>query len=142
DTTEDRICGLEAGADDYLTKPFSLRELHLRLQTMTRRRAGSRRQLSVGDISMLPGQRIVCRGGEALELSPISFNSLKLLLEAFPGVVTRGQIEHVIWQDEPPDSEAALRAHIHRLRRTLATAAAPDRITTVHGVGYRLCAHD
>lgn len=140
DTIEDRIYGLEAGADDYLTKPFSLRELHLRLQTITQRRAGARQQISVGDISMQPGQRIVRRGGETLELSPISFNILKLLLEAFPGVVTRGQIEHVIWQDEPPDSEAALRGHIHRLRRTLVTTAAPDRIKTVHGVGYRLCA--
>lgn len=142
DTIDDRICGLEAGADDYLTKPFSLRELHLRLQTITRRRASNQRQISVGDISMLPRQRIVHRGPEALELTPISFDILKLLLEAFPGVVTRGQIEHVIWQDEPPDSEAALRGHIHRLRRALATTAAPDRIKTVHGVGYRLRAHD
>lgn len=142
DTVNDRISGLEAGADDYLTKPFSLRELYLRLQAIVRRRDDAGTCLRVGDLCLYPQQRLVYRDAAPLELSRINFHILELLMRAFPGVVTRERMEKAIWQDEPPDSDAALRAHILRLRRLLATAAVPEPIKTVHSVGYRLSCHD
>lgn len=140
DTTDDRIGGLESGAADYLTKPFSLRELHLRLRAIAGR-GGTDRKLSVGDICLFPRQRRVQRSGETLALGRIGFAMLRLLLEAFPDVVTRAEIEHAIWRDQPPESDAALRRHVQRLRQALATAEAPDRIRTVRGVGYQLRSH-
>lgn len=141
DTVDDRICGLEAGADDYLTKPFSLRELYLRLQAIVRRHDAAGTCLNVGDLHLHPEQRLVYRGDVPLELSRINFSILDLLMRAFPGVVTRERLEKAIWQDDPPDSDAALRAHILRLRRLLATSTNPEPIKTVHGVGYRLSCH-
>lgn len=138
DTVEDRIAGLEAGSDDYLTKPFSLRELHLRLQAIARRREDNANALCVGTIRMDPATRLVHLDNEPVELSPIGFNILRILMESYPGVVTRQRIERVIWHDEPPDSQAALRGHILRLRRNLATPNVPVPIKTIHGVGYQL----
>lgn len=140
DTFDERITGLESGAADYLTKPFSLRELHLRLQAIVGRRNATD-AINVGDIEMYPRQRRVQRRGESLQLSRISFDILKLLVQAFPNVVTRSEIESAIWRNEPPESEAALRRHIHRLRQALATPDAPERIDTIHGIGYRLSTH-
>jgi DNA-binding response OmpR family regulator len=138
DTLDDRIQGLEAGADDYLTKPFSLRELHLRLRAIVRRRGEACQQLSAGDLHMDLEQRRVHCGAVPIELAPISFQILELLIRAFPGVVTRTQIEHVIWNDQPPESDAALRGHIHRLRQLLEASAGRRLIKTVHGIGYQL----
>lgn len=138
DTVDDRIRGFEAGADDYLTKPFSLRELHLRLQAIVRRRVDACQQLTAGDLHMDLDQRLVHCGVVPVELAPISFQILELLIRACPGVVTRAQIEHVIWNDEPPESDAALRGHIHRLRQLLEGTSDRRLIKTVHGVGYQL----
>jgi DNA-binding response OmpR family regulator len=128
----------EAGADDYLTKPFSLRELHRRLQAIVRRRADTCRQLAAGELRMDLERRLVHCGAVPVELAPISFQILELLIRAFPGVVTRTQIEHVIWNDNPPESDAALRGHIHRLRQLLEGPAERRLIKTIHGVGYQL----
>ncbi|GAB3684285.1 response regulator transcription factor [Salinisphaera aquimarina] len=141
DTVDDRIQGFEAGADDYLTKPFSLRELYLRLQAIVRRRADALNQLRAADLCMDIDQRLVHCNSARLELAPISFQILELLMRAHPGVVTRAEIEHVIWNDEPPESEAALRGHIHRLRHLLGVPGGRSVIRTVHGVGYQLTAN-
>ncbi|RJS95247.1 response regulator transcription factor [Salinisphaera sp. Q1T1-3] len=95
-------------------------------------------QLSAGDLHMdLERQSVYC-GQVPVELAPISFRILELLVRAFPGVVTRAQIEKQIWNDQPPESDAALRGHIHRLRQLLERPTARKMIRTVHGIGYQL----
>ncbi len=95
-------------------------------------------QLSAGDLHLdLERQSVYC-GQIPVELAPISFRILELLVRAFPGVVTRTQIEKQIWNDQPPESDAALRGHIHRLRQLLERPTARKMIRTVHGIGYQL----
>lgn len=95
-------------------------------------------QLSAGDLHMDLEQQSVYCGQVPVELAPISFRILELLVRAFPGVVTRAQIEKQIWNDHPPESDAALRGHIHRLRQLLERPTARRMIRTVHGIGYQL----
>lgn len=140
DTLADRIEGFEAGTDDYLCKPFSLRELYLRLQSIVRRGASdtATQQLTASILSMdLARHSVTCRDKD-VTLTPIIFQMLEMLMRAFPGVVTRAQFERQIWHDEPPESDAALRGHIHRLREILRQAAGQQVIRTIHGVGYQL----
>jgi DNA-binding response OmpR family regulator len=131
------IRGLEAGADDCMSQPFSLPELCLRLQTIMRRRAFTCHQISAGGIYMVLDQWHVYWGEIVVELPPTGFRILELLVRAFPGIVTRAQMEHAIWDDQPPASEAALRGHIHRLRRSLEGPFGRRVIKTLHGVGYQ-----
>jgi len=138
DTVNDRIEGFEAGADDYLTKPFSLRELYLRLQAIVRRGLDTATELRVGALRLDIEQRCALYDGDRVELAPISFRILELLMRAYPAIVTRQDIEHAIWHDEPPESEAALRGHIHRLRHLLRHYSGHSLVRTVHGVGYQL----
>lgn len=140
DTVEDRIEGFEAGADDYLCKPFSLRELYLRLQAIVRRgrKAGHVDRLAAGIVEIEVHQRIVRCGDQVVDLTPIVFQMLEMLVREYPGVVTRTQFEREIWNDEPPESDAALRGHVHRLRELLRQAAGAQVIRTIHGVGYQI----
>lgn len=133
-----RIRGLAAGADDCMSQPFSLAELCLRLQTIMHRRAYACHQISAGGIYMVLDQRQVYWGTNIVELPRTSFRILELLVRAFPGIVTHAQMEHAIWTDQPPASEAALRGHIHRLRRSLEGSFGRRVIKTVHDVGYQL----
>ena len=139
DTVEDRIEGFEAGTDDYLVKPFSLREMYLRLCAIVRRHqpvgAGA---LMVGALSLDVNSHVVRYRDQAIELTPIGFAMLEMLMRASPGLVSRADFEAKIWNGEPPESDAALRGHVHRLRELLEAAAEQPVIHTVHGVGYRL----
>lgn len=95
-------------------------------------------QLSAGDLHLDLEQQSVYCGQVPVALAPISFRILELLVRAFPGVVTRAQIEKQIWNGQPPESDAALRGHIHRLRQLLERPMAQKMIRTVHGIGYQL----
>ena len=139
DTLDDRIGGLEAGADDYLVKPFSLREMYLRLQAVVRRhRPAAQAPLSIGGLRLVPREHCAYYRERIIDLSPIGFAVLEMLMDAYPGLVSRADFEARIWDDEPPQSDAALRGHVHRLRETLAAAIGAEVIQTVHGMGYRL----
>lgn len=139
DTVDDRIEGFEAGTDDYLVKPFSLREMYLRLQAIVRRRrpAGGC-PLMVGALSLDTDRHVARYRDRSIDLTPIGFAMLEMLMRASPGLVSRAEFEEQIWHGRPPESDAALRGHVHRLRELLEAVAEQPVIHTVHGVGYRL----
>ena len=142
DTLRDKLAGFEAGADDYLLKPFALTELYARVQALVRRAAGSHEILCVADLSFDLRTLIVRRGSQRLSLSPSELRLLERLMRVSPGVVTRRDAERTLWGDDPPDSEAALRGHIHALRQAVDKDFTIKLLHTIHGVGYRLALDD
>lgn len=142
DTELDKLEGFAAGADDYLTKPFSLLELLARLQALKRRNSGALSVLQVADLSFDLHTMIVRRAGRRVDLSPIGLRLLEQLMRASPGVVTRMQIERTVWGEDPPQSDAALRGHIHALRAAIDSGTTPKLLHTAHGIGYRLAVED
>lgn len=139
DSLEDKIAGLEAGADDYVVKPFSLREVEARLLALVRRaqvRAGST-TLRVGDLSFNTGTLKVQRGERSIELPPIPLRLLELLMRQSPRVLSRDEVERAIWGDAPPDSDA-LRAHLHILRNAVDKKPAKPLLKTLRGIGYQI----
>ena len=142
DTLSDKLEGFEAGADDYLVKPFELQELEARLGALVRR-AGQlcQKHLQVGDLQVDMGKMAVQRAGIPIELNRTSMKILILLVQAYPNVVSRKEIEHVLWGDMPPGSDA-LRSHIYSLRQAIDKPFNRPLIQTVHGVGYRLVETD
>ena len=142
DTLSDKLEGFEAGADDYLVKPFELQELEARLGALVRRAARSTPgNLRVGDLEVDTGKMEVQRAGFSIELNRVCLKILTLLLQAHPNVVPRKEIEYALWGDMPPDSDA-LRSHIYALRRAVDKPFNRPLIQTVHGVGYRLVETD
>ncbi|MBI2383798.1 MAG: response regulator transcription factor [Gammaproteobacteria bacterium] len=142
DTERDKLRGFDAGADDYLTKPFSLAELNARVAALARRAAGAPELLQVADLSLDLRTLVVRRGGRRLELTPTGLRLLEKLMRASAGVVGRREVERAIWGDHPPESDAALRGHIHALRNVIDRGFDTPLLHTVHGMGYRLAADD
>src|SRR5512135_3648300 len=121
DSLDDKIAGLEAGADDYVVKPFALREVEARLHALVRRAQVAREGpslLQVGDLSFDPATLKVVRGDRSVELPPIPLKILEMLMRNAPRVLHREELERAIWGDSPPNSDA-LRAHLHILRSTV-----------------------
>ena len=138
DTLGDKLEGFDAGADDYLVKPFELEELNARVQALVRRsdQAG-KKPLRVGDLELDIGKRIVQRAGRPIELNRACLKILVMLMRASPNVVPRQEIEYALWSDMPPGSDA-LRSHIYTLRQAIDKPYERHLIHTVHGVGYKL----
>ena len=142
DTLKDKIAGFNAGADDYLVKPFALEELAVRLEALTRRRLSiPGTQLQVADLSLDMGQMVVSRSGKQIILNKTCFKILVLLMQASPNVVSRQDLEFALWGDMPPGSDA-LRSHIYALRKAVDKQSDISLLETVHGMGYRLVAPD
>ena len=139
DTVEDRVLGLRCGADDYLVKPFALAELEARLQALVRRSRGrvSGAVLRVGPLQLDPSTHEVTREGRKLEFSPTGHRILAALMRASPAIVTREALEHELWGDERPASDA-LRTHIHAVRQSLDKPFEQPMLITIPSVGYRL----
>jgi two-component system response regulator MprA len=134
----DRVAGLDAGADDYLVKPFALEELLARLRAMLRRASGGNGELALADLFLDPGTREVTRGGRQLELTVTEFNLLELFLRNPRQVLRRSLIYDRVWgYDFGPDSHA-LDVYIGYLRRKLEAGGEARLIHTVRGVGYAL----
>ncbi|MES1245391.1 MAG: response regulator [Acidobacteriota bacterium] len=135
----DRIVGLELGADDYISKPFSPRELILRIKAVLRRlqhEEAAAERLEVGDIELdISGHQLRLRGKE-VPLTATEFRLLRLLMERGGRVQTRGQLLSDVWGYAEDIDSRTVDTHIRRLRRKLGPEA--DRIETVIGVGYRL----
>lgn len=139
DELPDKITGFRAGADDYLTKPFALPELEVRLEALMARANGrpSRRVLEVHDLRLDLSTLEATRAGKPLHLYPACRKLLETLLQASPAAVTRQQLEHALWGDDPPDGDM-LRSHIYELRRSVDGPFAVKLIQTLPRVGYRL----
>ena len=135
----DRIVGLELGADDYISKPFSPREVVLRVKAVLRRlqpEENASELLEIGDIELdISGHQLRVRGKEA-PLTATEFRLLRLLMERSGRVQTRGQLLSDVWGYAEDIDSRTVDTHIRRLRRKLGSEA--DRIETVIGVGYRL----
>ena len=138
DALEDRLKGLNSGADDYLIKPFSLSELSARIEAILRRSRGNRSDiLQVGDLTYDIDKLEVKRAGIALKINPIGLKLLEVLMRKNSSVVRREILEESIWGDDLPNSDS-LRTHIHQLRHVIDKSFESPMIHTVHGIGYRL----
>ena len=139
DAIDDRVAGLDAGADDYLVKPFALRELLARLRALLRRTEASRAGvLRFADLELDPVAREVRRGGREIELSRTEFNLLELFLEHPRQVLTRSQIFEHVWGYDFGSTSNALGVYIGYLRRKTEAAHESRLLHTVRGVGYIL----
>mgnify|MGYP001194211244 CR=1 FL=1 len=133
DQLQDKMRGLDLGADDYVLKPFDLDELAARLRALVRRTHGRPEPvLTVGEIALNPAARSVTRAGETVELTPREFDLLHLLLQHAGRVLTRRTLEEQLYSWGDAVDSNALEVHIHHLRKKLGN----DVIRTVRGVGY------
>jgi DNA-binding response OmpR family regulator len=139
DAVEDRVRGLDAGADDYVVKPFAFAELSARLRALDRRQARQTRNgvvLESGPIALDEVRRVVTVSGRAVELSPREFSLLECLLRHAGQVLSRDQLLDYAWPYGDILTHNTVDTYVHYLRDKLGTAA--NRITTVRGVGYRM----
>jgi two-component system phosphate regulon response regulator PhoB len=136
----DRIRGFETGADDYVTKPFSPRELVARVGAVMRRvrPALAGEQLGYADIEMDISSHRVRRGGEPIALGPTEFRLLKHFLEHPGRVFSRERLLEAVWSHDPDIDARTVDVHVRRLRQALNTGARPDLIRTVRSAGYSL----
>lgn len=139
DSIDDRVQGLDCGADDYLVKPFAMRELLARLRALLRRQQPYKQgQLAVGSLVVDPLSHTVEREGRALELTPKEFALLEYLMYHPNQVVTREMIEQHIWNYDFECESNVIDVYVRRLRRKIDDSFTAKLLTTVRGVGYRL----
>jgi two-component system OmpR family response regulator/two-component system response regulator QseB len=135
DALDDRVLGLDAGADDYVVKPVALAELAARLRALVRRAHGhAEERLEAAGVVLEPAAREVRRDGETVALSAREFDLLHALMRNAGRVLTREQLEQHAWNWGHEVDSNAVEVHIHHLRRKLGTAL----IRTVRGVGYTI----
>jgi two-component system, OmpR family, response regulator len=139
DAVDDRVRGLDVGADDYLTKPFSFAELAARVRALVRRRSGARPAvLTVGDLRLDPAVHQAFRGDSELELTPKEMSLLELLMRHAGEVVTRTQILDHVWDFAYDGVSNVVDQYIAYLRKKIDRPFDRNDIETVRGVGYRL----
>src|SRR3989454_2343125 len=139
DSVDDRIQGLDYGADDYLVKPFAMRELLARLRALLRRQSPyTNGRLEMGDLVVDPATHTVEREGRSIDLTPKEFALLEFLLYHPNQVVTREMIEQHIWNYDFESESNVIDVYVRRLRRKIDDPFAIKLLTTVRGVGYRL----
>ena len=137
----DKVVGLELGADDYVTKPFSIRELLARVRAILRRTDGAHRRLSryrFSDVELDFEAYRAKRGGEPLELSPREFELLRYLIERKGETLSRDRLLEDVWGYESYPSTRTVDTHIAKLRAKIGDSGSEPRwILTIHGVGYK-----
>jgi two-component system OmpR family response regulator len=139
DAVEDRVRGLDVGADDYLTKPFSFEELNARIRALLRRGSGERAAvLEVGDLTLDPAGHEVSRAGTPIDLTAKEFSLLEYLMR-HPGVaLTRTQLIEHVWDFAYEGDSNVVDVHVRNLRLKIDRAFDRSSLETVRGVGYRL----
>lgn len=139
DTLSDKVAGLDAGADDYLTKPFDYPELAARLRALLRRPSETRSPiLELGDIRLDPASRTVWRGAITVPLTAREFSLLEYMLRRPEQVLTRTELLDHVWDANYDGLSNVVDVHIAALRRKLAMPGSPAPIETLRGVGYQL----
>ncbi|HZR39976.1 MAG TPA: response regulator transcription factor [Ktedonobacteraceae bacterium] len=139
DSVDDRVQGLDCGADDYLVKPFAMRELLARLRALLRRQQPYKSgRLEIGDLVIDPVTHTVEREGRAIELTPREFALLEYLMYHPNQVVTREMIEQHIWNYDFESESNVIDVYVRRLRRKIDAPFAVQLLQTIRGVGYRL----
>lgn len=136
---DDRVVGLDAGADDYLVKPFELKELESRIRALVRRAQPDwpAAKLRVADLVLDVDTLVVTRAGRTLKLPPIPLRLLKFLMLKTHRVVSTAELEELIWGDDLPES-GVLRTHLHTLRQAIDKPFDKPLLKTIPSVGYRL----
>lgn len=137
DQLDDKLAGFDAGADDYLVKPFDMPELVARVEAIVRRDKNIASRYQVGNLILDLETLEVERASTPISLSRTGFDILKLLMRQHPKVVTRSELEVELWGDDPPDSDA-LRSHLYNLRQAVDRPFGEPLIETLAGRGYRL----
>ena len=139
DAVADRVHGLDAGADDYLTKPFSLDELLARLRALIRRSATERPTvLSVGDLSLDPARHEVARGGSVIELTPTEFALLEYFMRSPGDVLTRAALVEHVWDFAYDGDPRIVNVYVRSLRDKIDRPFQRASLETVRGLGYRI----
>lgn len=138
---DDRVHGLDSGADDYLIKPFDFAELFARLRVLTRRDASLRLRLTAGDLTLAVDRGTVAVGGEEVLLSRREFDLLKTLVQRLGSTVARSELLAEVWGSEHFQSNV-VDQYVGYVRRKLEAAGSDAQIVTERGVGFRLLAED
>ena len=140
DSVDDKIEGLELGADDYLPKPFHLAELHARIRSLMRRRRDGEHTICLGNIELNPDQFSVKVGGKTLEVSRKEFDILHYLISRPDRVVSKEALAEAVWGDyiDQSDNFDFIYAHMKNLRKRLKSASADIELKTVYGFGYKI----
>lgn len=137
DTLDDKLEGFQAGADDYLVKPFDLPELYVRLKALARRGSAQQKTLTIADLEVNLSDRSVTRAGTPIHLNRISWEILTLLIQASPAVLSRQEIENKVWRNNPPDSDS-LKVHLYKLRQAVDKNFENKLIHTIRGFGVTI----
>jgi heavy metal response regulator len=138
-TIEEKVLGLDAGADDYLTKPFAFQELVARVRALLRRRAEAAPPvLQVADLTLDPARRSVCRGAERIDLTPREFTLLDYFMRHPDRVLTRTMIAEHVWDYSFDSTTNVIDVYVNYLRKKIDTDRQPKLLHTIRGVGYML----
>jgi len=137
DTLDDKLVGFSKGADDYLVKPFEMKELIARVKVLSKRRSGQMAKLTIKDLEFDLSSREVRRNNILIKLSPIAIKILEVLMRASPNSVSREKIIQSVWGDEQPDSNT-LKVHIFNLRKQIDAAGLEPLVQTVPSFGFAI----
>ena len=137
DSLQDKLTGFEKGTDDYLVKPFAMKELIVRIQALSRRRSGQVHRLTLLDLELDLQKKQATRNQVLLKLSPIGLKILEVLMRASPNPVSREDLIQNVWGDDQPDSNS-LKVHIFNLRKQVDGGELTTLLHTISGYGFAL----
>jgi DNA-binding response OmpR family regulator len=137
DSLDNKLEGFAAGSDDYLVKPFAMKELIARVQVLAKRKSGEVKRLTLANLQLDLAKHSATVGEHSLKLSPIAFKLLETLVREAPQPVTRSAIMQAVWGEEQPDSNS-LKVHIYHLRKQLEATTAHVKLETIASVGFAI----